>query len=86
MAAYDIPMTNMVAPKEADSNLITKNLDPVTPMLVKPMGDVNVAAKMSEGLADQTKDQKNQVALNESVTQQRDKQWLIGGGFDLTTT
>ena len=86
MAAYDIPMANMVAPQEADSNLITKNLDPVTPMLVKPMGDVNVAAKMSEGLADQTKDQKNQVALNESVTQQRDKQWLIGGGFDLTTT
>ena len=86
MAAYDIPMANMVAPQEADSNLITKNLDPVTPMLVKPMGDVNVAAKMSEGLADQTKDQKNQVALNESVIQQRDKQWLIGGGFDLTTT
>ena len=86
MASFDIPMENSVAPKEANSNLITQNLDTYAPMRVKPMGDVNVAAKMSEGLADQTNDQKNKVALNESVTQQRDKQWLIGGGFDLTTS
>ena len=85
MASFDIPMENSVAPKEANSNLITQNLDTYAPMRVNPMGDVNVAAKMSEGLADQTNDQKNKVALNESVTQQRDKQWLIGGGFDLTT-
>ena len=86
MASFDIPMENSVAPKEANSNLITQNLDTYAPMRVNPMGDVNVAAKMSEGLADQTNDQKNKVALNESVTQQRDKQWLIGGGFDLTTS
>jgi len=86
MASFDIPMANSVAPQEANSNLITQNLDTYAPMRVKPMGDVNVAAKMSEGLADQTNDQKNKVALNESVTQQRDKQWLIGGGFDLTTS
>jgi len=86
MASFDIPMENSVAPQEANSNLITQNLDTYAPMRVKPMGDVNVAAKMSEGLADQTNDQKNKVALNESVTQQRDKQWLIGGGFDLTTS
>ena len=86
MASFDIPMANSVAPQEANSNLITQNLDTYAPMRVNPMGDVNVAAKMSEGLADQTNDQKNKVALNESVTQQRDKQWLIGGGFDLTTS
>ena len=86
MASFDIPMANSVAPQEANSNLITQNLDTYAPMRVKPMGDVNVAAEMSEGLADQTNDQKNKVALNESVTQQRDKQWLIGGGFDLTTS